>query len=404
MPVLQPELRTVSVRNIEDIATHFDAWDHLAWEAPQRLPPLLPDWVSAFLQHKLSPSEHWLCCFAYIGDRLVGALPVIITPHRILGSSWPTLRTPSDVLTLSGDVLLACDHAKPAFEALLVELRHQVPHHLSLELKAVRQNSPVWEAVKGGIHGYVVRYGLHSQYSLLNVKGDADSYWSSLGNMRRNVRRYRKKLESRGQVTVEIRKGSAATEGLLAEYIALEASGWKGRIGTAMTTSPFYATLIRNFAARDRWEWHIIRVGERIIALGMGVVCGAALMLPKIAFDEEFADCMPGSLLTAEVIKSGFSRPELDEINHLSNSDWHGLWRMSQDKYVDVYLIRRSIASLLFQLPRVAIRSAYHNIVRPRIPAFVREARRKFKRRGDRKPRRAADSRSAPSDSTLTQD
>lgn len=60
-----------------------------------------------------------------------------------------------------------------------------MPHHLSLELKAVRQNSPVWEAVKGGIHGYVIRFGLHSQYSLLNVKGDADSYWSSLGNMRR---------------------------------------------------------------------------------------------------------------------------------------------------------------------------------------------------------------------------
>jgi hypothetical protein len=125
-------------------------------------------------------------------------------------------------------------------------------------------------------------------------------------------------------------------------------------------------------------------------------------MLPKIAFNEGFADCMPGSLLTAEVIKYAFSSPELDEINHLSEANWHGLWRMPQDKYVDVYIIRRSAASLLFQLPRIAIRSVYQGFVRPRVPAFVRNARRRFKRRGDRKPRRAADSRSAHSDSALT--
>ncbi|WP_404289337.1 GNAT family N-acetyltransferase [Microvirga sp. RSM25] len=160
--------------------------------------------------------------------------------------------------------------------------------------------------------------------------------------------------------------------------------------------------MIRNFAARGRWEWHVIRVGERVVALGMGVLCGRTLMLPKITFDEAFADCMPGSLLTAEVIKHAFSSPELDEINHLSEAGWHGLWRMSQDKYVDVYLIRRSIVSLLFQLPRIAMRSAYQDFVRPRIPAVVREAYRKFKRRGGRKPRRAADSRSAHSDSALT--
>ncbi|WP_404289331.1 GNAT family N-acetyltransferase [Microvirga sp. RSM25] len=227
-------MRTVTVRDIEAMAPHLDAWDHLAWEAPQGLPTLLPDWVDAFLQHKLSPGEHWLCCFSYIGDRLVGVLPVIITPHRILGSSWPTLRTPSDAHTPSGDVLLAGDQAEPAFKALLAELRRQVPHHLSLEMKAVRQNSPVWESIKEGGSGYTIRLGLRSQYSFLNVKEDADTYWSSLGNIRRNVRRYRKKLDSRGQVTVEMRKGSTGAEDFLPEYLALEASGWKGRRGTAM--------------------------------------------------------------------------------------------------------------------------------------------------------------------------
>ena len=93
-------LRTVTVHDFDALAPHFAAWDRLAWKAPQRLPTLLPAWVDAFLRHKLKPNERWLCSFAYIGDHLVGVLPVIATPHRLLGSSWPTLRTPSDAHTV----------------------------------------------------------------------------------------------------------------------------------------------------------------------------------------------------------------------------------------------------------------------------------------------------------------
>jgi hypothetical protein len=220
--------------------------------------------------------------------------------------------------------------------------------------------------------------------------------------MRRNLRRYRKKLDGRGQVSVEIRRGPAATEDFLTEYLALDASGWKGRNGTSIIDNPsvlaFYITLIRNFAAQGRWEWHVLRIGERVIAAGMGVLCGASLMLPKIAFNEDFADCMPGSLLTAEVIKHAFFTRKLDEINHLSKADWHGLWRMSQDEYVDVHLIPRSVVPMLFRLPCIAMRSIYQGYVQPRIPAAVKEAYRTFKRRGDRKPRRAADCQPANSD------
>jgi hypothetical protein len=327
----------------------------------------------------------------------VGVLPVIVTPHRLLGSSWPTLRTPSDANTPSGDVLLAPDQAEPAFEALLAELRRQVPYHLGLDLKAVRQNSPVLGAIEDKIYGYAVRFGFRFEYSFLDVRGDVSKYWSSLGKLRQNLRRGRKKLESRGHVSIELRRGSTAAEDFLPEYLALDASGWKGRNGTAIIDNPnvvaFYTTLTRNFAAQGRWEWHVLRIDERVVAAGMGVRCGVALILPKYAFDEDFADCTPGHLLTEEVFKDAFSRSEIDEINHMSLSISDQYWRMSQDRYVDVHLVRRSIVPMLFQLPRIAMRSVYQDYVRPCIPEGVKEARRRFKRRGGRKPRRAADSR-----------
>jgi hypothetical protein len=194
---------------------------------------------------------------------------------------------------------------------------------------------------------------------------------------------------------------------LLPEYLDLEASGWKGRNGTAIKNDlravAFYAALIENFAAHGRWEWHLIWIGKRIVAAGMGVRCGMLLILPKIAFDEEFADCMPGNLLTAEVLKDAFFCSQLNEINHLSRADWHSLWRMSQDKYVDVHLIRRSIASTLFQLPSAAMASWYQQYVSPRIPVALKQFRSRKSYKLKRKNRAHTNSQLVHSETVVAQ-
>jgi CelD/BcsL family acetyltransferase involved in cellulose biosynthesis len=391
-------LKAITASSFIDLAPHLSAWDYLANQAPQRVPNLLPGWIDAFLHHKLKPDERWLCTFAYTDDRLVGVLPIIVTPHPVLGLRHPVLHTPSDAHTPSGDLLLAPDYALPAFQTLLAEIGRQVPSHLGLDLKAARCASPVWAALQDPPEGYLTQRGLRSMYSFLDVRGDLDTYLASLGKIRENVRRGRRKLERRGAVLVELRKGAAADENFLPEFLALEASGWKGRNGTAMVNDPntvaFYTTLIRNLAAQGYWEWHIIRVNGRPVVAGMGARCGRALMLPKYAFDEDFADCMPGSLLIGEIIRDSFSRTEIDEINPMSSLDAGRFWRMSEDEYVDVHLVRRGVPGQLFQLPRVAMRSVYQDYVRPRIPATLKQAFRRFKRRGDRKPRRAAESQS----------
>jgi hypothetical protein len=367
---------------------------------------LLPGWIDAFLRHSLIPKQRWLCCFAYIEEQLIGVLPVITTPHPFLGASWVTMSTPFDGNTPSGDVLLVPHYASVAVNALLAEVCHQVPHHLSLDLKAVRQNSPVWAALQNSPQGYTIRLGRRWLYSRLDVSGDFSSYWSTLGKMRRNLRYSRNKLENLGQdISIEIGE-PASPETFWRKYLALDASGWKGRNGTAISDNPsalaFYTTLISNLAAQGRWEWQIIRAGERVIAAGMGVRCGSSLILPKYAFDEDCAFCSPGNLLTEEVFKDAFSRVEIDEINHMSLSDSDRFWRMSQDEYVDVHLVSRSVIPMLLLIPRIAVQSLYRDHVRSNIPEIVKGTYRKFKRWRShkshqvRKSRFVADSRSVP--------
>jgi len=110
-------------------------------------------------------------------------------------------------------------------------------------------------------------------------------------------------------------------------------------------------------------------------------------MLPKYAFNEDFAESMPGHLLMGEVIREAFSRPDIFELNPMSDSSAHGLFHMPQEEYADVHLVRRSALAILFRLPLVLKQSAYQNWVRPRISPAMRTAWRKFnRRRGDRKP------------------
>ncbi|WP_201835051.1 GNAT family N-acetyltransferase [Microvirga zambiensis] len=385
-------IRTTTVRDFDALAPHVLAWDRLAWESPQNGWTLLPGWVDAFLRHQLKPNENWFCSFAYAGDRLVGVLPVIVTPHALLGHRSPQLRTPSDErMDNSGDIALAPGCAAVALKALLAEIAREVPNHLGLYLRAVRHNSPVWRALRDGASGYIVRSGPCRRYSFLDVRGDSSSYWVSLGKMRQNLRRRRRRLEKRGAVSVDMRKGSRAGENFLAEFLALEASGWKGRMGTAILNDPklvaFYTTLVRNFANQGRLEWHGIRVGSRLIAGQLGVRCREALILHKYAYDEDFAECSPGHLLTEEVIKEAFSCRDLAELSPMSEAHQCRLWHMTPDKYTDAHLVRCNVLPLAFHLPHIAAIAIYHNHVVPRIPEAVKQIYRRFELRRFSKPR-----------------
>jgi len=387
-------MRTIAVQDLDSLEPHLQAWDRLGWDAPQRLATLLPAWADASFRHGPEAGERWLCTFAYEGDRLVGVLPLIVGAHPVLGHSRPVLRTCDRHVSIE-TIALAPDRAAAALRALIAEVRRVVPNHVGIDLMALRAGSPVLDALRDGVEGYIAHGGSRAMKSYLDVRGDFEAYLSKLRQMRSNIRRYRRRLEGRGTVAVEIRRGPSAREEFLDEFLELEASGWKGRGGTAIlqnaNSRAYHKTLVKNFAARGGLEWYAIRVDGRLVAARLGIRCGKALMLPKVAFDEDYADCRPGTLLTAEMLRDAFGRPDIEEINPMSSAEAHRFWHMPQDEYTTIHLVRDAAVPVMFQLSRVALRSFYRYQVRPRIPEALKEAQRRFQRRGGLKPRRAAD-------------
>jgi hypothetical protein len=391
---LLEDVRTMTVRDFDGLQPHREAWDRLAWEAPQGLATMLPAWAEATFRHGLWPHWRWMCCFAYAGARLIGVMPVVITPHPILGHHQPLLRTYGK-LTASGDIALAADRATEALKALLEEVTRQEPCHAGLDLQAVRQNSPVLWALRNGATQHLVRTSAHHYFSILDVSGTFDSFIGNVKRMSSDLGRYHRKIEKRGEVRTEIVTGPHARADFLPQFLVLEAAGWKGRCGGAILNNPdslaFHTALVENFAAQERLAWQLIWVDDTLVGAQLALRCNRSLMLPKYTFNEDFAECRVGTLLTEATVRYAFAQPELRELNPMSKAQAHAYWHMPEEKYVDVHLVRQAVLPVLFHLPRVWLRWAYWTHVRPRVPTVARNLCRRFKRRGGRKPKRAAE-------------
>ena len=352
-------LRVELINDLAELAHHADAWDELALTAPQRLPMLSHAWIASWLEHEVLPHKRWWCALAYEGERLVGVLPVVVSPHRMFGLRWPLLRT-SRSNSRAGDVLMVSGRESAILPALLAALERAVPGCLGVELWGVRDNSPTLAAIARGLPGRVVVRTLHSAGSYIDTTVSHDEFFKSLGaSHRKHLRSATNRLDKLPAVVTQTLADEATAEMHLQRFLALEAAGWKGQHGTAIASSPiqtaFYRALVRRLAVRGWLEWHFLEAAGRPIAGDLVIRFGRALVFPKGAYDEEFAKYSPSHVLFARGVDRAFMSGDIVEMNQLTSFAWMHPWRMRQSQYYNLWLYPcRPIPMLLGYLPRQA--------------------------------------------------
>ncbi len=147
---------------------------------------------------------------------------------------------------------------------------------------------------------------------------------------RANVRRRRKRLEEKGRITVERIDSPERLDLALEEGFELEASGWKGRAGTAMlqdqATHGFYGELARQAVHSGRLALWFLRLDGHPIAFQFGLEHEGCYYLLKPAYDEAHRECSPGHLLMDEVLRD-CCRRGLSEFDFLGpDMPWKHDW------------------------------------------------------------------------------
>jgi hypothetical protein len=115
---------------------------------------------------------------------------------------------------------------------------------------------------------------------------------------KKEMRRQRRRIEELGEVAWTSARDRRAVRAALERFYVLEASGWKGRNGTALIDDAAVATfgraMTRQLAADGRCQIDALEVDGHPIAMGVTIRSGRFAALWKIAYDENLAARSPG--------------------------------------------------------------------------------------------------------------
>jgi CelD/BcsL family acetyltransferase involved in cellulose biosynthesis len=109
------------------------------------------------------------------------------------------------------------------------------------------------------------------------------------------------------------------------DFLTLEASGWKGRTGTALLCDPAEAALVRSVVASlaqhgDAWV-HALSQNGKAVAAQVVLRAGAAAFTWKTAYDETLGDYSPGMLLLEDYTAAFLADKSIERVDSCSLDD-----------------------------------------------------------------------------------
>lgn len=157
------------------------------------------------------------------------------------------------------------------------------------------------------------------------LDGDAYLKASLTSNRYREFRRLKRKLAEQGELVHSVARGPEDIRPAVEGFLALEASGWKGRKRTAMAMDRYRAAFAREavhgLAEKDLCRIHSLTLDGRLIASLIVFVEAGVAYTWKTAYDENFAVFSPGVLLMIEVTKQHLEDPNIEQTDSCAVPD-----------------------------------------------------------------------------------
>lgn len=197
------------------------------------------------------------------------------------------------------------------------------------------------------------------------LQGSWNDYERRLTSKRRsNLRRMWRRLEERGDVELNVVDGQQDLAALLDEGFRVEASGWKGKRGTAIGSAPetrrFYEDVAAWAANRGSLRLAFLRVDGRAIAFDFAIEEGGAHALLKTGYDAGWHSFAPGVLLRQRMIERAFALG-LETYEFLGDAvEWKHEWTDTTRERVALEAFRRTPAGTVGWVVWAYARPAIH--------------------------------------------
>ncbi|MBV2186738.1 MAG: GNAT family N-acetyltransferase [Rhizobium sp.] len=162
---------------------------------------------------------------------------------------------------------------------------------------------------------------------ILDSQEDGDTYLKTTisKNHRREMRRQFRLLGEEGHVSCNVARQPEEIRRRMEEFLALEASGWKGRKRSAMVMDRFRAAFAReaitNLAEVDAVRIHTLDLDGRAIASMVVFIMAGEAYTWKTAYDERYARFSPGKLLISDLTDWHLEDPNIERTDSCATPD-----------------------------------------------------------------------------------
>ncbi|MGA9874560.1 MAG: GNAT family N-acetyltransferase [Solirubrobacteraceae bacterium] len=276
----------------------LDDWERLA-ESVGANPFLHPGFVLAW-QRAFGQGPLLLATIRSRGE-LTAAVPLV--------RRGAVLASPANWHTPATGLLAQDDDAATALAKLLIG---EHPRRISLAFLDRKDAGTTAISAEARRAGYRILERTLASPPYRDLAGDWEAFESGMrSDIRGNLRRRRRRLEERGEVSYLESDGRANLDELLDEVVRVEAMGWKGEQGTAIGSRPdtlrFYRDVASWAADRGWLRIHLLRLDGQALAVGFALRVEGVHYVLKIGYDPEYRQLAPGMLLLYELFRGAFA-------------------------------------------------------------------------------------------------
>jgi CelD/BcsL family acetyltransferase involved in cellulose biosynthesis len=307
---------------------------------------LVPEW-EALAADAAEPNpfyEHWMllpaleaygaqgfrCIVVWDNGKLVGLLPMQLS-RSFRGLPVSALRSWRHRNMLLCTPLIQAKSMVRVVEALL-----QVRAAPLIEFDWVAAGSLFYGALAESASAAGLPWMVTDAYARALLVRDRDPRERFNSNMKNNLRRWQARLAAAGRLASRRLQPGDDLAAWTGEFMQLEASGWKGRAGSALACREddrrFVAAVFGEAFRRGRLLITGLDLDDKPLARHIMLTAGEGAVSFKLAYDEAHAACSPGIVAEVDNVRQFMETPELRWIDSNTARESTGYWRVWKDR------------------------------------------------------------------------
>jgi len=350
---------------IEVVECWADEWRRLCDQSADDQPFYRPEWIGAHIRAFAPHGKVVLLTVSFEG-KLLFVLPLLQEWSALGGVPLRKLRGPVNSHSCFFD---AVRHSSSQGDAAVVAAWNYLQKLRGwdlLELHDVPEGGTIatlaLEASKSGLHTALLPMR-RSPFMLIPSDPEGLQKLPANKRLRTHLRSIRRELAEKGQLKLHRADRSA-----LNRFYELEAAGWKGAEGSAITCNPrirqFYDEISEAAERFGYLSLFNLEFDGELLASHLGLSYKGRYFSPKIAYNEKFPQYAPGHLIVSEILQDCISRGISEYHITGDNDEWKMKWTSDSRPKFGHFVFRRGFPGSLAYALRFRIRPAAKKLLK----------------------------------------